>query len=251
MRLISLCPSTTKLVFDLGLGDALVGITKYCIHPADMVGEIEKMGGTKDPDLDRIVAAEPDLVLLNEEENRLEDYESLKARGIRCHTGMPVDVPSTLAYVEALAEMLGVVDAGQKHRAEICRALDEVRALFPEPLSCSWAYLIWRKPYMSVGCRTYIHGLISEVAGPNVFADFDADYPVIDADLLREADPRLVMLSSEPFPFKQKHIDELSELTGLPKMRFRIVDGESFSWHGAYTARGLREAAALFKDVTC
>jgi iron complex transport system substrate-binding protein len=89
MRIVSLCPSLTELVFDLGLGASLVGRTKFCIHPADGVGTVEKVGGTKNPKIDRIIELAPDLVLLNEEENRREDAEALQAAGLKCHVSFP------------------------------------------------------------------------------------------------------------------------------------------------------------------
>jgi iron complex transport system substrate-binding protein len=106
MRIVSLCPSLTELVFDLGLGDDLVGITRYCVHPADRVGGVESVGGTKDPEVERILELRPDLVLMNDEENRLEDAEALTAGGVRLHTSMPRTVEETAAMVRSIAEAL-------------------------------------------------------------------------------------------------------------------------------------------------
>ena len=106
MRIVSLCPSLTELVFDLGLGDSLVGRTKFCIHPADRVSAVEKVGGTKNPKVDRIVELAPDLVLLNEEENRREDADALAAAGVRCHASFPRDVQGTAEMVRSIGEAL-------------------------------------------------------------------------------------------------------------------------------------------------
>src|SRR5574341_2544746 len=102
MRIVSLCPSLTELVFDLGLGDSLVGRTKFCVHPAPQVEEIEKLGGTKNPKIARIIELAPDIVLMNEEENRLEDAEALRAAGINCHTSMPRTIADTAAMVRSI-----------------------------------------------------------------------------------------------------------------------------------------------------
>jgi ABC-type hemin transport system substrate-binding protein len=104
MRIVSLCPSLTELVFDLGLGDSLVGVTKFCIHPADGVREIEKVGGTKTPKIERIAELAPDLVLLNEEENRLEDAEALQAAGLVCHVSFPKTAVETAGMVRSIGE---------------------------------------------------------------------------------------------------------------------------------------------------
>src|ERR671914_2210003 len=107
MRLVSLCPSLTELVFDLGRGDDLVGRTKFCVHPAGRVERIESVGGTKNPKVARIVELAPDLVLLNEEENRREDADALAAAGVRCHVSFPRDAPETATMVRSIAAALG------------------------------------------------------------------------------------------------------------------------------------------------
>ena len=102
MRIVSLCPSLTELAFDLGRGDELVGITDYCVHPANRVVSLEKVGGTKTPDVARIVALRPDIVLMNEEENRVEDADELHEAGVACHTSMPRDTTETAAMVRSI-----------------------------------------------------------------------------------------------------------------------------------------------------
>src|ERR671938_938029 len=119
MRIVSLCPSLTELVFDLGRGDTLVGRTKFCVHPADRVGAVPSVGGTKNPKVDRIVALAPDLVLLNEEENRREDAEALRAAGIACHVSFPKSVVETAAMVRSIALSLDAHDAGERIAADI------------------------------------------------------------------------------------------------------------------------------------
>ncbi|HVS19483.1 MAG TPA: helical backbone metal receptor, partial [Planctomycetota bacterium] len=113
MRIVSLCPSLTELVFDLGMGASLVGITEYCVHPAEGVRALEKLGGTKNPDVARIAELAPDLVLLNEEENRREDAAALAAAGVPCHVSFPRDVPGTAAMVRDIGAALGAADAAE------------------------------------------------------------------------------------------------------------------------------------------
>src|ERR671932_1673308 len=118
MRVVSLCPSLTELVFDLGRGDTLVGRTKFCVHPADRVAAVPSVGGTKNPKIERVVALAPDLVLLNEEENRREDAEALRAAGIACHVSFPKTAPETADMVRSIGDALGAADAAERIAAD-------------------------------------------------------------------------------------------------------------------------------------
>ena len=249
IRIVSLCPSITKLVFDLEAGSMLVGVTRFCVHPAEGASSLQKVGGTKDPHLQTILELQPDLVLMNREENRREDAEFLRAQGLNCHFSHPQTLPSVVDFVEELGALLD-----RQHQAcgvaeNIRKAWDQARQNSSRRRALTWAYLIWRKPWMTVNGSTYIHHLLVEAGGSNVFADLPDPYPAISTHQLAVQQPETVMLSSEPFPFKDKHIEELSLATGLPSTRFRLVDGELISWHGALTAEGLRYADRLFASV--
>ena len=245
MRVVSLCPSLTELVFDLGRGDALVGRTKFCVHPAERVAAVPSVGGTKNPKIDRVVALAPDLVLLNEEENRREDAEALRAAGVACHVSFPRTVPETAAMVRSIADALDARDAGERIAADIETRLARVRARHAGGPSVRFAYLIWRRPWMAVGGDTFVSAMLAAAGGENVLADRSLRYPTVEPSELAAADPALVLLSSEPFPFADKHADELAAATGLPRERFRLVDGELLSWHGSRTAPGIDYAADL------
>ncbi len=248
MRIISLCPSITKLVFDLGAGADLVGVTKYCIEPREGVAGLEKLGGTKDPQLARIAALRPDLVLLNQEENRREDFEALVLAGIACHCSYPLDVPGAIEAVRSIAGAIGRAAAAEALVARIEAAWISATAGRSARAELRWAYLIWRKPWMAIGAGTYIDGLIAAVGGQNVLGGLGS-YPSISADLLATADPHLVFLSSEPFPFKEKHRLELAAQTGLPVERFVLASGELLSWHCSHTAEGLNYAMNLLDQA--
>jgi ABC-type Fe3+-hydroxamate transport system substrate-binding protein len=239
MRLVSLCPSLTELVFDLGLGDSLVGRTKFCVHPEGAVDRIERVGGTKNPKVARIVELAPDLVLLNEEENRREDAEALVAAGVRIHSSFPKDAVDTAAMVRSIGAAVARPAEAEAIARDIEARAARVAARAAGEPDVSYAYLIWREPIMTVNGDTFVSALLGLAGGRNVFADRDDRYPTVTAAELAAADPDLVLLSSEPFPFQQKHADELAQATGLGRDRFTLVDGEMLSWHGSRTPRGI------------
>jgi ABC-type Fe3+-hydroxamate transport system substrate-binding protein len=249
MRILSLCPSLTELVFDLGLGDDLVGITRYCVHPAERVGAIEKVGGTKDPDVARIVELAPDIVLLNEEENREEDGAALARAGIRCHVSFPRDLPETSAMVRSIAKALARPAEGERIAREIERRVERVRAAAAGQAPVRWAYLIWRKPWMSVNRETFAHAMLELPGGVNVFAERVDRYPAFEVAELGALRPDVVFLGTEPYPFQARHAAELAALTGLDPARFRIADGEFLSWHGSRTPAGIDHAEALIREA--
>jgi iron complex transport system substrate-binding protein len=245
MRIVSLCPSLTELVFDLGRGSDLVGRTKFCIHPAGLVDAIEKVGGTKNPKIDRIVELAPDIVLLNEEENRLEDAAALDRAAVRCHVSFPKTAYETAAMVRSIGDALGRRAPAESIAADIEHRSDRVRSAAVGLAPVSFAYLIWRDPLMTVSGDTFVDALLGLAGGRNVFASLGARYPEITAADLTSANADLVLLSTEPFPFAPRHADELAAATGLPRDRFHIVDGELLSWHGSRTPRGIDYAESV------
>jgi len=245
VRVVSLCPSLTELVFDLGRGDELVGITDYCVHPEDRVGAVEKVGGTKSPRVERIVELAPDVVLLNEEENRLEDASALREAGLACHSSMPRTVEETAEMVRSIGRVLGRAEAAEGIASDIERRSERVRREARGAPQVDWAYLIWRKPWMSVNGDTFAHALLSLAGGRNVFAEREERYPEITTEELARARPDVVLLCTEPFPFEEKHARELAQETGLPIERFQVADGEYLSWHGSRTPDGIDYAAGL------
>lgn len=245
MRIVSLCPSLTELVFDLGRGADLVGVTDWCVHPKPAVDAIEKVGGTKDPRVARIVELAPDIVLLNEEENRREDADALAAAGVRCHASFPRDVLGTAEMVRSIAGALERPSEGERIAREIERRRARVLAAAAGLPRVRFAYLIWRKPWMSCNRDTFASELLAQAGGENVFADANERYPQITPEELARAAPQLVLLCTEPFPFQDKHADELAQLTGLERARLAIADGEYLSWHGSRTPAGIDYAAGL------
>lgn len=226
-RIISLVPSQTELLIALGLRDQLIGITKYCVHPVDLIPEKMVVGGTKNIKLELIKSLKPDLILCNKEENTQEIIELLEKIA-------PVHVSDIENMGDAL-EMIrqyGCLFDAVAQADLIVNQIKNAQYAFEESIKHipkrSVAYLIWRKPWMAAGQYTFIDCLLKLNKFDNVFGDdVESRYPVIDASALSDVD--YVLLSSEPFPFAQKHIDELRDHTHA---QIILVDGEYFSWYG-------------------
>ena len=248
MRIVSLCPSLTELVFDLDRGSDLVGVTKFCVHPAERVGEVEKVGGTKDPAIERIIELAPDVVLFNEEENRKQDYDILHAAGVPVLNTFPKNARETADMVRVIGSRLQRDGLAQAIALDIEQRVDRVQAECQGHGPVRFAYFIWRKPWMSVNGDTFASSLLCQAGGVNVFAACEDRYPAVELAQLVAARVDLVLLCTEPFAFEQKHIDELAELTGIAPSKFRIADGEYLSWHGSRTPDGVDYAAQLIRS---
>ncbi len=224
-RIISLVPSLTELLIDLGLKDQLVGRTRFCIHPEKDVQEIEIVGGTKSPNLEKIIELEPDFILANKEENREEDIEVLRAY-TKVYVTEIGSVEDALLEFSSLGQALGVKDEAQNIVSEISSILSKA----PEVQELSVAYFIWKDPWMTVGKDTYIHNVLKHYNLTNVYGD-RTRYPKTTLAKLASKNPDLILLSSEPFPFKEKHIQEIRG--ACPTAKIKLVNGEWFSWYGS------------------
>lgn len=249
MRIVSLCPSMTELLFRLGCVQHVVGRTRFCVSPQPEVDSIPRVGGTKDPRITQIVSLAPDLVIFNEEENRREDYDALISQGIRCLIFYPRTIDETLLMIKTLGEQLDCTKASEVMIARITQAQVSAReALHASTRERvpSYAYLIWRKPYMTLNADTYISAILSAGGARNVFAESSVRYPSIELQELMQANPDYILLSSEPFPFEDKHLEQMCQETGWSSERFKLVDGAVLSWHGSRTEEGIRYAQSLF-----
>jgi ABC-type Fe3+-hydroxamate transport system substrate-binding protein len=226
-RIISLVPSQTELLFDLGLGEELVGITKFCIHPTDQFKLKTKVGGTKKLKLDVIRNLKPDLIIGNKEENAKEQIEELMEE-------FAVWMSDISNLKEALEMITGLgLLTGKEERAE--EIAEQVRKRFSDlALQNSHtanrvAYFIWKDPFMAAGTGTFIHDILIQSGFENAVTN--SRYPELSEQQLREAAPDWIFLSSEPYPFKRKHIAEFQKI--CPQARIIVVDGEMFSWYGS------------------
>lgn len=228
MKIVSLVPSITEALFDLGLTEnEIVGRTKFCIHPQDKVKNVAIIGGTKNINIDKIKVLQPDVILANKEENIKEQVEALMDDFKVMVTNVET-IEDNYYLLKNLGTFLGKEERAQLFNLKIYEILNQTKLETPVKA----AYLIWKNPYMTIGSDTFIHKILTEIGFENIFKD-KTRYPEITADDLAEAD--VIMLSSEPFPFKEKHIEELRAF--YPDKKIMIVDGEAFSWYGTHIAK--------------
>ncbi len=225
-RIVSLVPSLTELLIDLELTEHLVGRTRFCVHPAKKVQDIPIIGGTKNPRLDKIHKANPDLIIANKEENRPQDVKSLMDDFEVKVTNIST-IEDALITIHELGKKLEVAGKAKALISDIQQLLTER----PDESELRTAYIIWKKPWMSVGGDTYINDVLEHWKLPNVFGD-QSRYPKFDLQELKRYNPDLILLSSEPFPFKEKHISQVEE--ACPAARVLLVEGEWFSWYGSH-----------------
>ena len=225
-RIISLVPSITELLYDLNLSTKVVGITKFCVHPPEWFQTKEKIGGTKNVNIEKIKALQPDLIIASKEENVKEQIEMLA-------TLFPVCLTDVCTYNDAIKMILDIGEITFK-KTEAIALSNIIQAEFDTLLkpthSINTTYLIWKDPYMTVGGDTFIHDLMRKMGLQNMFSEQNR-YPQITLEELAILNPQLILLSSEPYPFKENHILEIQAL--LPTAKVMLVDGEMFSWYGS------------------
>lgn len=223
-RIISVVPSQTELLFYMGLSDQVVGITKFCVHPKEWFKGKTKVGGTKKFRFDIIDQLQPDLVIGNKEENYQDGILKLEEK-----------YPVWMSDISSFEDSINMISSLGKivgREAEANSLITAIERNFSQPVSrkpIRVVYLIWRAPWMAAGKDTFIHSMLSKMSLVNVVEELR--YPTLVDSQLIELDPEVIMLSSEPFPFRTNHIEELHRL--LPKAKIILVDGEMFSWYGS------------------
>lgn len=249
-RIVSLVPSWTETLFAFGFDAEVVGVTKWCVHPRELVARVEKVGGTKDPDVARIVALRPDLVVCDHEEQRKEDVEALRAAGIEVFLSDVRSIADSLRDVAKLGDATGRTEAAAALIARIEASQREVaaaRSASPLPVYVP----IWRRPWMTMTKDTYAHHVLAAAGAQNVFADDEGRYPERDPEEAIEAGARAVLLPTEPYPFHTKEDAVVLELVeaGFPRERISLVDGEALTWYGAREVEGLRSVHATIQRL--
>lgn len=225
-KIISLVPSQTELLCDLGLEKEVIGITKFCIHPPEWRKTKTIIGGTKNVNIEKIKQLKPDLIIANKEENLKEQVELLAE-----HFDVWVTDINNLQDAIQMIKDVGVVTQTNFKSTEM---VDQIQYSFNHLQTCSekirTCYLIWQQPYMTIGGDTFINDMLQHCGFANLFAD-EKRYPALDIAALKGMQCELLLLSSEPFPFKEKHAAALQAL--LPQTKVMLVDGEMFSWYGS------------------
>jgi ABC-type Fe3+-hydroxamate transport system substrate-binding protein len=247
-RIVSLIPSTSELLCDFGLADAIAGVTVYCREPAAIMRTKRRIGGEKDPDLDAIKALEPDLVIANVEENVAAHIEILRAWGLPVWVTYPRTVDGALAMIRELGEVTGARAAAAAMLAGLEPLLAEARATARTRPPVPVFYPIWRGPYMTIGPDTYVHDVLETCGAANVFGDSATRYPGVTLDDVAARRPAVILLPDEPFRFRAVHRRDFESYRDVPAVRdgrIVLVDGKPFTWHGARLAEALRTIPAL------
>jgi ABC-type Fe3+-hydroxamate transport system substrate-binding protein len=231
-RIISLVPSQSELLWDLGLRDELLGITKFCIYPDEMFKSVERIGGTKTLNLQKIRELNPDLIIGNKEEN---DEKQI----IELQKEFPVWMSDIYNLQDALFMIHSIGEiVNRAEEAEVIRATIETSFLNLNKINQSVLYLIWNNPFMAAGKATFIGDMIKKMGLKNVLFATNGRYPQLTLNDIKQLNPELVYLSSEPFPFGLKHIEELKTI--LPESKIQLVDGEMFSWYGSRLLKSVK-----------
>lgn len=249
-RLVSLVPSWTETLYSWGFDAELVGVTKWCVHPKELVARAEKVGGTKDPDVARILALAPDLVVCDHEEQRKEDVGALRAGGLDVFLSDVRSIDDSLRDITALGHVVGKDEAAASLVARIRASIEELRPRKADPPLPVYVP-IWRRPWMTLSSDTYAHGVLELAGARNVFAEAEGRYPERGPDEAIEAGARAALLPTEPYPFHTKEDAVVAELVeaGFPRERIGLVDGEALTWYGAREVEGLRVVAETVRAL--
>ncbi|WP_316832031.1 helical backbone metal receptor [Pedobacter aquatilis] len=235
-RIISIVPSQTELLFDLGLDQEIIGLTKFCIHPIEKFAGRTKVGGTKKLNIDLIKDLKPDLIIGNKEENTQSDVEELADL-------FPVwmsDIFTVDDAMKTITEIGDLVDRAPEAsylNHLISAGFNDLRTLaLQNQINIKVAYLIWRNPYMSAGKNTFINDVLLTNGMVNVIQQ--ERYPEITLQQLKTLNCELILLPSEPYPFKEKHIEEIR--AEIAEAKIILVDGEMFSWYGSRLVKAVQ-----------
>ena len=242
IKIVSLVPSITETLIHNCTLSEVVGRTKFCIHPKTVVKSIKRVGGTKQVNYDIIRSLEPDLIIANKEENTQEMIGVLE-KDFPVYVSNIPDILSFFSFLETMDQLLQAPSL-----LKLKNEIQNRRSLYQKPsINPSVVYLIWRKPYMTIGGDTFIHNMLEEAGFRNLYSH-QSRYPEVTLEDIRDKNPDYILLSSEPYPFQQKHISELNVL--VSKSKIRLVDGELFSWYGVRLLKAYDYFETLHKSFS-
>lgn len=235
-RIVSIVPSQSELLWDLGLRDEIVGITKFCIHPDEMFKTVKRVGGTKTLNIDAIRTLNPDLIIGNKEENEYSQIVELQ-KEFNVWMSDIYNLDDALQMIGLIGTMVNKAEAADELRDSISKSFSLLKSTHKRVL-----YLIW-KPYMAAGRATFIGDMLQKTGFENVLQDKTSRYPHLSLGDIKALNPELIFLSSEPYPFKKEHVQELKH--ELPNAQIELVDGELFSWYGSR----LKKSVSYFNNL--
>jgi ABC-type Fe3+-hydroxamate transport system substrate-binding protein len=245
-RIISLVPSLTEALFALGVGEKVVGRTRYCLWPPRALGKVPTVGGTKKVDVRRALELEPDLIVAVKEENARENVEELEEAGVPVFIGAPEDVAGAIRLLRELAERVeaprteAVLDPIERVYGRLKNGVVRrvPRVFVP----------IWKKPYMSVGSDTYVHDVLEMCGGENICSDATR-YPIITLKDIEAAQPEVILLPDEPYPFSAEDLEDFHALDvpAIHADRIHLVDGKLLTWYGPRMATSLVQLSTLLR----
>jgi len=243
LRIVSLVPSQTELLYDLGLQNEIIAQTLFCIHPKEMHQTKPRIGGTKKIDIDKIRALKPNLIIGNKEENTREQIEELQKE-------FPVwmsDIQQLDQAIDMILKLGNLLNKTNKANQIAGQIQTDFKDLVQAETTLTCLYLIWKDPYMAAGKNTFIDDLLQRMGLQNSAHFLPNRYPEISLKEIALAEPNCIFLSSEPYPFKEKHIEELSSI--CPHAHIQLVDGELFSWYGSRLLHSVKYLKSLQKGV--
>lgn len=225
-------PSQTEFLFDLGLGPNIVGVTRFCVHPPSAKKDKKIIGGTKNVNLKRVDKLQPDFVLANKEEN-------VKDQVLAINKTIPTHVTDVKNIRDAIQMMneVGVLLGKSSEAHQITEKITNLRGdHHSQPSNTTALYLIWKEPYMSVGGDTFINDMMLEAGLTNILQN-QLRYPTLSLEEIKQLQPDVILLSSEPYNFTSK--DQLELQAEIPQSKIILANGEMFSWYGSRMIKGI------------
>lgn len=239
-RVVSLVPSLTETLFALGVGDRCVGATRFCVHP-EAARRVPRVGGTKNPDVEAVRALAPDLVLVSVDENRRPDAEALAAAGIPLLPTHPRSLPEIEAMIRAVGAAVGAADAAEALAAGMAARRTAIESSVAGRLRPRVLQLVWKRPWMTAGRRTFMGDLVTRAGGEVLGGDAETDWPSLDDAAIDALAPDLVLLHDEPYRFREADVREWSARAS----RAALCDGQRTTWAGPRIVDGLELVAGL------
>jgi ABC-type Fe3+-hydroxamate transport system substrate-binding protein len=251
-RIVCLVPSITETLFAIGAGERVIGVTKYCTYPPEQIAKLPKLGGTKDPQREEILRLAPDLLILNDEENRKEDFSWFVEQGLPVYVTSPRTVAEGITMIEKLGALLGCQAQSDPMARSMRATYDQLIAEGATRPRLRVFCPIWRKPWMTFNHDTYSDDMLWTCGGENIFREKSERYFSLTLEEVEALNPQVVLLPSEPYPFEQKHFVHLKPLANTPAGRgghFYCIDGMALCWYGPRIADGFAELSKLFAYV--